>query len=277
MSGADPKAFDAQFEQADLARCEGGQGRFHQGRFPYDKSRRTGVSSAPFTVFVGFKGLYQTFPEWLEQNTRGVQYGNVFARKQVGNFDAETHFAGNLPAETKIRNRNPKSYLANLLWGHGDQHQSLMYDFRDNPRILATLAHDAMAHVVIIRHSWLMELVNKPSSFASQLANAKRLQRLERRFLAEFAKETSNSKLVVVALENALANPAQALHSAIEHMPRKTQSSLSVIPDRNNAEKLDNLVRKLRNNGLKIDYEPPMRPKENKKQDTVFEKPYVVK
>ncbi len=277
MSGADSKVFDAQFEQADQARCEGGRGRFHQGRFPYDKSKRTGVSSAPFTVFVGFRALYQTFPEWLEQNTHGVQYGNVFARAHVGDFDAETHFAGNLPAETKIRNRNPKTYLANLLWGQRDQHQSLMYDFRDNSRILATLAHDAMANVVLIRHSWLLELLNKQSSFANQLANAKRLQRLERRFLAEFAKDTSNSKLVIVALEDALANPSQTLHSAIEHMPRKTQSPLSVMPERNNAEKLDNLVRKLRNNGLKIDYEPPMRPKENKKQDTVFEKPYVVK
>jgi hypothetical protein len=277
MSGADPKAFDERFEKADLMRCEGGEGRFHQGRFPYDKSDGTGVSETKFSVFVGFKGLYTAFPEWFEQNTDGVSYGSVFARTSVGQADAKIDFAGNLPAEPKIRNRNAKGYLANLLWGKRDRHQSLMYDFRDSPRILPTLARDAKAHVVIIRHSWLIELLQKSTSFENQLVNAKRFQRLERRFLASFDNENSAAKLVIIDLEDALAHPLQALVTAIEHIPGKSKHLLNVMPERSDLSGLDNLARKLRNNGLKIDYEPPTRAKENKKQDTVFEKPYVVK
>ena len=277
MSGADPKAFDEKFEQADILRCEGGEGRFHQGRFPYDRAERTGASVAPFTVFVGFRGIYENFPDWIETNTDAVSHGSVFARASVGRVDAKSDFVGNLPAEPKVRNRNPKGYLANLLWGQRDQHQSLMYDFRDNPRIVGTLAHDKKAHVVLIRHSWLVEVLQKSSSFENQLANAKRFYRLERRFLAEFEKETAKAKLVTIDLADMLAHPAKTLMTAIDHLPSVSPNSLKIMPERANLDGLDNLARKLRNHGLNIEYEPSGKPKDKKKQDTVFEKPYVVK
>lgn len=277
MSGADPKAFDEKFEQADVIRCEGGEGRFHQGRFPYDRAERTGVSENPFTVFVGFTKLYVDFPDWVDQNTQGVAYGNLFARTHVGGFDKDVDFAGNLPAVPAIRNRNPKGFLANLFWQNRDQHQSFTYDFRDNTRILGTLAHDAKAKVVLIRHSWLLDVLNKSTSFDNQMANAKRFYRLERRFIAEFEKKTSNAQLQMIDLEEALAHPSQTLMQAIGHMSRNSQTSLNVMPDRASVDGLDNLVRKLRNNGLKVEYEPKPRPKDNKKQDAVYEKPYVVK
>jgi hypothetical protein len=277
MSGADPKVFDEKFERADSLRCEGGEGRFHQGRFPYDKSDRTGASKTDYSVFVGFKGLFTAFPDWFEQNTNGVSYGSVFARASVGHAKACNDLNGNLPAEPKIRNRNAKGYLANLLWGQRDRHQSLMYDFRDSPRILSTFARDAKANVVVIRHSWLIDLLQKSTSFENQLANARRFQKLERRFLASFENENSDAKLVVIDLEDALAQPLQALSTAIDHVPGAAKHLLNVMPERPDLSGLDNLARKLRNNGLKIDYEPPTRVKDNKKQDSVFEKPYVVK
>lgn len=277
MSGADPKAFDEKFEHADVLRCQGGAGRFHQGRFPYDKAERTGVSESQFTVFVGFQGLYKDFPQWIESNTQATSYGSVFARTAVGRADADVNFVGNLPAEPKIRNRNPKGYLANLLWGGREQHQSLMYDFRDSPKSLGTFAHDKMAQVVVIKHSWLIDVLLKSGSFESQLANARRFHRLERRLFGEFEKETSEANLVTIDLAEALAHPSKMLKTAIEHMPREAQSGLNIMLERTNLEGLDNMVRKLRNHGLKIDYEPVPRQKEKKKQDTVFEKPYVVK
>ncbi|WGI22078.1 beta-1,6-N-acetylglucosaminyltransferase [Amylibacter sp. IMCC11727] len=277
MSGADPKAFDEKFEAADVMRCEGGLGRFHQGRYPYDRAERTGVSVSPFTVFVGFKPIYRAFSDWVDAHTDGISYGSIFARTNVGDFDPETHFYGNLPAEPKVRNRNPKGYLANLLWGGQDQHQNLMYDFRDSPRIVGTLAHDEMAKVILVRHSWMLGLLHSSASFENQLSNAKRLQRLERRFLAEFDKDTSKADLTVMDLEDVLAHPSRSLRAAIEHMPKNHQGNLNVMPERFNTDGLDNFAKKLRNHGLNIDYEPLVRPKDNKKQDTVFEKPYVVK
>ncbi|PLS22752.1 DUF5927 domain-containing protein [Neptunicoccus cionae] len=276
MSQADPKAFDARFEEADQRRCEGGTGRFHQGRFPYDRAERTGVSETPYTVFVGFKGLYREFPDWIENATDALSHGSVFARSHVGARAPEENFAGNLPAVPSIRNRNPKGYLANLLWPARDRHQCLLYDFRDNPRILQTLAHDPMAHIVMIRHSWLLSLLNRPASFENQVSNARRFHRIEQRFLREFAKPKVVAHLHTIALENAVHHPSRALEQAIAHIPRNEKHPLKLMPERENVEGLENLTRKLRDRGLMIEYEFPTRSK-TKKQDAAFERPYVVK
>ena len=277
MSGAFPKAFDEKFEHADIQRCEGGEGRFHQGRFPYDKAERTGTSATPFSVFVGFNSIYQDFPKWIESHTSSVCYGNVFARTSVGGNDRCADFVGNLPAEPNVRNRNPKGYLTNLLWGNRDQHQSLTYDFRDNSRILGTFATDKMAHVVLIKHAWLIDILQKSGSFESQLTNAKRFHRLERRFIAEFEKEKAEASLITLDLSDVLAHPRKTLEEAIDHMPSVLPNTMKVIPERTLLVGLDNLAKKLRNHGLNIEYEPAARPKENNKQDAVYEKPYVVK
>lgn len=277
MSRSDPKAFDAKFEAADTFRCEGGEGRFHQGRFPYDRADRTGVCETPYSVFVGFTKIYPQFPEWVQNETDARAYGNIFARAHVGGRNPEDHYDGNLPAEPKIRNRNPKGYLANLLWPNRHQHQCLMYDFRDNTRILRTLACDSKAYVIVIRHAWLLSLLQGAGSFENTLANARRFHRIEENFMREFAKPNACAHLQTVALEHAIQEPAQFLEQSIAHIPQGSKGRLKVMPERETIEGLDNLAKKLRNNGLRIDYEPGLRVKNKKQQDTVFEKPYVVK
>lgn len=277
MSRADPKAFDEKFEIADAYRCEGGEGRFHQGRFPYDRAERTGASEAPYTVFVGFKKMYPHFPGWVHEETGAVTYGNIFARAHVGNRNSDEYFHGNLPAVTKIRNRNPKGYLSNLLWPLRDQHQCLMYDFRDNTRILRTLACDPKAHIIVIRHAWILSLLQGSGSFENILANARRFHRIEENFMREFAKPNACAHLQTIALEHAIGEPAMFLEQSIAHIPHTSNGRLKLMPERGNVDGLDNLAKKLRNNGLRIDYEPGLRAKNKKQQDAVFEKPYVVK
>lgn len=274
MSKADPATFDAMFEEADRLRCEGGEGRFNQGRFPYDRADRTGVSATPFTVFVGFKDLYNHFPIWVQKTTGQVAYGSLFARGHVGNRDTDQHFAGNLPAEPKVRNRNAKGYLANLLWQNRDKHQSFLFDFRDHAGILKTLAHDTKATVVLVRHAWLLTLLNRQASFENTLSNARRYHRLEQNFLQEFARPKARAHLVTLPLEFAVNEPAAALAVALSQIEGHTQT-LKTMPERENVDGLDQLVRKLRNRGLKLDYDPAPRKKGDPLPD--YQAPYIVK
>jgi hypothetical protein len=276
MSNADPKVFDEKFEAADRTRCEGGVGRFHQGRYPYDRAKRVGMSQSPYTVFVGFKALYPQFPEWVTENSNATAHGNLFARKQVGDRLPHEVFAGNLPADPIIRNRHPKGYLSNLFWMLDGEHQCFLYDLRDNPNILKALALDPMAQVVLLRHSWLLNLLNRPQSFEAHLANANRFNRIEQSFMLEFQAPEAAGRVRVIALENAVADPGNTLEQAIAHIPNKVRKQLKLMPERENVDGLDNLARKLQNHGLSIDYEPVARPK-GKKTEVVFEKPYVVK
>ena len=129
----------------------------------------------------------------------------------------------------------------------------------------------------MIKHAWLIDVLQKPTSFENQFATAKRFQRLERRFFAEFEKDKAEAKLITIDLSDVLANPSKSLMLATKHIPSASQSVLAMLPDRTKLEGLDNIARKLRNHGLNIDYEPAPRPTEKKKQDAVFEKPYAVK
>lgn len=274
MSKADPKAFEAMFDRADQLRCEGGTGRFHQGRFPYDKAERTGVSNAPYTVFVGFQMLYNHFPRWVETTTDTLAHGSVFARGHVAHRPSTDHFEGNLAAAIRIRNRNPKGYLANLLWPNRHRHQSLLLDFRDHTAILDTLVCDPRATVVLVRHSWLIRLLQQKSSFEGILANARRYLRMEQIFLEAFAGPDACARLTTLPLEFALEQPAAFLEAAVGHMPRGSRA-LKSMPGHVTVDGLDHLVRKLRNTGLKLEYEP--QPKPRTEPAAKYQKPYVVK
>ena len=92
MTKANPKVLNEAFDQADQIRCEGGEGRFHQGRFPRGNASRAGVCENDFSVFVGFKDLYEKFPNWLEQNTSTIAHGSIFRRGGVGGREPNEYF-----------------------------------------------------------------------------------------------------------------------------------------------------------------------------------------
>ncbi|MEM6620006.1 MAG: hypothetical protein AAF631_11990, partial [Pseudomonadota bacterium] len=197
------------------------------------------------------------------------------ARAHVANADRADHFPGNLPAEPRIRNRNPKGYLANLLWANHGQHQSFLYDFRDDPRILTALAHDEEATIVMIRHAWLISLLNANQSFEATLATARRYLRIEQRFLEAFGKTDATANLVTLPLETAVGDPGASLELAISQIDPGSHGRLREMPERVTVDGLDALVRKLRNRGLNLDYEPA--PRRNDDAKPVYQKPYAVK
>ncbi|MEM7440163.1 MAG: beta-1,6-N-acetylglucosaminyltransferase [Pseudomonadota bacterium] len=274
LSTADPKAFEAPFEAADELRCEGGVGRFHQGRFPYNQSKNNSATACDFTVFVGFRKLYDGFPDWVAKNTDAKSYGSLFARSHVAGRPADGHFAGNLPAEMRVRNRNPKGYLSNLLWMNRHEHQTFLFDFRDHPTITKTIAFEHRATIVMIQHAWLLELLNKQTTFDNILTNARRYHKLEQTFLAELDKKDAASTVVNLPLDFAVHDPVKALEKATAHIGLRRRT-LKAMPFRVNTDGLDGLVRRLRNNGLPLVYQPA--PGKGDPVGLSFEKPYVVK
>jgi len=278
MTKANPKEVSEMFEETDRIRCEGGAGRFHQGRFPLGQAARSGVSQNAYTVFVGFRNLYEQFPEWVGMNTTALAHGSIFDRRRIAGKPHTGHFAGNLPAEPAIRNRNSKGYLANFLWENREKHQSFLYDFRDMPDAMGTVAYDSKATVVMIRHSWLLVLLNRKASFEKILATARRFHSLEQDILAELASSEGGARLKILDLDTAVHDPAVLLSQAIGHIVNKQGGHLQIMPNMRNLDGLDSLIRKLRNKGLKIRFEHDRKMKEKKMPNsTGFVKPYAVK
>ena len=97
---------------------------------------------------------------------------------------------------------------------------------------------------------------------------------MEQKFLQEFAKPRACANLVTLPLEFAVTRPAESLEIAISQITGHTRT-LKTMPERETVDGLDQLVRKLRNHGLNLDYEPAPRTKET--EQPVYQKPYVVK
>jgi len=278
MTKARPKELNTYLEAADKTRCEGGEGRFHSGRYPLGQAERAGVSVGEYTVFVGFKNLYEHFPEWLDKHTNTLSHGRLFSPIHVGNKKPSDCLEGNLPAEPLIRNRNVRGYLANYLWANRGQHQSFTYEINDNKEVPGIIAHDSKATIVMIRHSWLLLLANRKDSFGSILLAAQKFQSLEQSFLDEMEKYAGTSNLRIMELDVAVQNTAEMLLEATEHMVSPNWKRLQVMPRMHNLERLDSLVRKLRNKGLKIRYEQNHQSKNHMKlEKNEYSKPYAVK
>jgi len=278
MTKANPKVIAAMFEDTDTIRCEGGEGRFHQGRFPLGQSKNSGVSASDYSVFVGFKNLYEHFPDWVEKHTTSIAYGSIFDRRKVGNKKPNLQYPGNLPAEPAVRNRNSKGYLANFLWENRDKHQSFLYDFRDTSDVIGTIAYDPKATIVIIRHSWLLVLLNRKASFERILSTAKKLHSLEQSALDELTNSEGGAKVKILDLDIAVRDPAYLLSNAVDHISARSNGHLHAMPTMRKLDGLDAFVRKLRNNGLKIQFEHERKAKEKIMLNKGgFERPYVVK
>lgn len=278
MTKADPKAIAEMLEETDKTRCEGGEGRVHPGRFPLGQSKLAGVSLNEYSVFVGFKDLYEHFPEWVQQNTTAHAHGSIFDRRKIAHRKPTAHFAGNLPAEPAVRNRNSKGYLANFLWDNREKHQSFLYDFRDRADVVGTIAYDPKATIVVIRHSWLLLLLNRKASFARILATAKRFHKIEQSVLDEFSETVGGATVKVLDLDAAVHSSASLLSEAIDHIANHPNGYLKAMPILRNLDGLDAFVRKLRNNGLKIQFEHERKMKEKTMPNMDgFTKPYAVK
>ncbi len=278
MTKANPKRLIDTFDAADQTRCEGGEGRFHPGRFPLGQAQGSGVSAGEYTVFAGFKDLYEHFPEWLGQNTDALPHGRIFAPRHVANKKSGQHFEGNLPAVAGIRNRNVRSYLSNFLWANREQHQCFIYELNDTKEVPGILSHDRNAKIIMVRHSWLLLLLNRKSSFREILIAAQNFQKIEQNFLEEMAEANKSSRLMIMELDDAVQKTSEMLLQATEHLVPPNRRRLQVMPKMHNLDKLDSLVRKLRNKGLKIRYEHKQKEKPNAASEPAgYSKPYVVK
>ena len=143
---------------------------------------------------------------------------------------------------------------------------------------MGTIAFDPKAHVFLIRHSWLLLLLHRKTSFENIVATAKRFHRLEQDFLDVFASAKEVSNLKVLDLEAAIYSPALLLSQVTSDISTNKNNHLQLMPNLQDLEGLDSLVRRLRNKGLKIKFDHARPSKKIKPADQVgFAKPYVVK
>lgn len=281
LSASDSIAFRKFFDDARGLSETGNKGRILQGRFPSAHVQGSGVSNRDFGVLVGMGHLFQDFSSWADKLKNVNIYGNIFKRG-LSKFKSGSYITiGNLTADSRLRNYNPKGYLSNFLTSKADEQQlSFQLDVTDVQKILPHITADDHANFVIIRESWLMLLANSRENFKSKLAKAQVFQAREVKMLKAFETDGS-ARYTIFTLDDALKAPGLVLQTALKTSNPVVGSQPMALPVLRNTSKLDAFVRKLAKSGLDVSYKPKRKKKKSRAKNVVTEvsqvRPYVVK
>jgi len=278
LSKTDIDGFSQKFTEANERRISGGEGRFLQGRYPHDFGKRSGVSTRNFGVLVGYRPLFKDFQSWSHDEKNLNVFGNIFARRKFTFRKKATLLKGNLTANAKARDANPRSFLSNFMWSEKDNAPlAFHFDMNDTQKIAPILVRDKHAHITIIKEAWLLDVANSNMKFKGKLMSAQRFQNRERAFL-KLLEDLNPENYTVFSLSDALNTPGIILQSALKVLEPDAAYRPMDIPELADISKLDTVVRKLKKNGVSLSYKPNKKKKQAPKEaEKAVNRPYVVK
>jgi hypothetical protein len=231
-----------------------------------------------FGVFIGFGYLFQDFVEWAREAKGLNVFQNIFKPRQFTFYKKIALAKGNLPADAKLRNMNPKCYLSNFLKSQkSDKCTAIMYDISDNQKIIPDITRDEYAHFVVVQEAWLISIANSEMKLKGKIMQAKVLQARERKVLKAL-KEDKHASCTIFSLGEALNTPGLVLQAALQILDPEIGAQPTAIPQLVDISKLDRLVRKLSKSDVSVNYKPDKnrkKPQKFVKKEII--KPYVVK
>jgi hypothetical protein len=252
LSKAGTLRLNTYFDQATRMRANGGVGRYNPGRFPGGKAGLKPQTVRPYAVYIGLGDLFKDIPDWLAQNTSAVQHGNVFHRHKV-EFERDTEIRdGNLTANVKIRNRDPRGFLRNMLWNQKGKHHGFQFDLRDHQRVRAAILQDRHARILIIRESWILKYLAGIEKGKNVPSYARRLQNMERSLLHLATQKSTQAKIHLVDLQEVLEHPAKVLNMAVNLVPRTEVQAIHSLPKMIDLARVNEVILELRNQGMAI-------------------------
>ncbi|KAB7614545.1 beta-1,6-N-acetylglucosaminyltransferase [Amylibacter sp. SFDW26] len=278
LSKADEDVFNEKFARANQQCISGGEGRFLQGRYPTDHGKLSGVTTRNFGVLVGYKSLFKDFQLWAHDDKGLNVFSNIFARRKFTFRKKMGLMKGNLLANAKLRDANPRSFLCNFMWSERNSPLlAFQFDMSDVQKIAPVLARDKHAHITVIKEAWLLDVASSHMKFRGKLMNAQVLQAREKEFL-KLLEKFNPGNYTIFSLEDALNTPGVILQSALKTLDPQIANGPIEIPELADISKLDTVVRKLNKNGVRLSYKPSKKKKRaSKEAEKAVNRPYVVR
>jgi uncharacterized protein DUF5927/core-2/I-Branching enzyme len=278
LSNTNEEAFAGIFSQANTTSISGGKGQALQGRFPKSSSNKAGMACDDFGVLIGFGYLFQDFVDWAREAKGLNVFQNIFKRRHFMFYKKIALVKGNLTADVKLRNMNPKRYLSNFLKSQkSDKCTAIMYDVSDNQKIMPDITRDEYAHFIVVQEAWLLSIANSEMKLKGKIMQARVLQARERKML-QALKEGKHASCTIFSLEDALNTPGLVLQAALQILDPEIGAQPTAIPQLVDTSKLDRLVRKLSKSGVSVNFKPDKKrkkPQKSTKKEII--KPYVVR
>ncbi|WP_022702360.1 beta-1,6-N-acetylglucosaminyltransferase [Pseudorhodobacter ferrugineus] len=244
-----PGKIDRLFSKAVERRTKGRSGLYMQSRFP-NENWENGKSASPYSVFEGFAELFENFETWLGKMTGTRVHGHLFSLDRVEYSGGESIYNGAMSNSAAIRDYNPKSFLANLLWNTRGERQCFQFGPADNQEINWQLAADPNATISVISGAWAVPLFKSNLNFSEIRTEAARLQRLEQAHLTILRSPWTKARSRIWNLAEFVENPMEPLQTIVDEISPRALRRLTDAPRMTDLTGFGQFLQNLRNQGM---------------------------
>lgn len=244
-----PGRIDRLFRRAGERRANGRPGLYMQSRFPASDPE-TGRTAGPYSMFVGFAELFQDFETWLGKTIGARVHGHLFAPGRVHFAGGATIYNGALSDSASLRDYNPKSFLANLIWNTRGERQCFQFGPGDRQDILGFIAGDPNARISVITGAFAIPLLRSDRDFHDIRSEVARLQRIEADYLSFLRAGWVKARLSVSSLAEFAEAPAGPLQALIDEIAPRPGRPLTELPEMTDLKGFGQFLQRLRNQGM---------------------------
>lgn len=249
LAEPNPGKIDRLFSKAVERRTKGRSGLYMQSRFP-NEHWENGKSASPYSVFEGFAELFENFETWLGKMTGTRVHGHLFSLERVEFSGGETVYNGAMSDSAAIRDYNPKSFLANLLWNTRGERQCFQFGPADSQEINWQLATDPNATISVISGAWAVPLFKSNLNFSDIRQEAARLQKLEQEHLTVLRSPWTKARTRIWNLAEFVENPMEPLQTIVDEISPRALRRLTEAPRMTDLSGFGQFLQNLRNQGM---------------------------
>lgn len=246
---AKPPRIDRVFARAAQRRTRGRAGLYSQSRFP-NPGWENGLTAAPFAVFQGLPELFVDFAPWLSKAAGLEVHGRLFAPGGADFAQGGPVGPGALSAAPRLRDADPRSFLANLIRAGGDRPRAFQFHPADRARILPEIARDANASVFVVTGAWGVPLLRAGGDAGALRREAARLQKREAEMLYVLRDPQTRAQVRIWTLADFLDGPHAHLEDILSRLAPRRAARLRVAPDLVDLTGFSRAVARLENSGM---------------------------
>ena len=272
-----PGKIDRIFAKALARRTRGRAGLYMQSRYPRD-GWENGKTCASYSVFEGFKDLFENFEPWLAKAAGSRVHGHLVSPERAEFAGQQPVYSGGLSDSAKLRDYDPKVFLSNLIWNTRGERQCFQFGPNDNQDISWFMAGDPNAQISVITGAWAIPLFHSNQNFSEIRKTAALFQKVESRHLEILRSPDTKARVRIWTMADFIEAPMEPLQMIMDEIAPKTFRRLTEVPKMVDFTGFGQFLQNLKNQGMHphlmgdfpVSTDPQQSPEKRRK-------PYLVK
>jgi len=244
-----PGKIDRIFAKAVERRTRGRAGLYMQSRMPnYDWEN--GLTSNPYSVFLGFTELFENFEQWLAKATNARVHGHLFSPERVEYAGGQTLINGALNDSAAHRNYFPQAFLSSLIWNTRGERQCFQFGPQDNQDINWMISRDPNAQISVISGAWAVPLFKSNRNFADLRKDAALFQKIESEHLEILRNTATKARIRVWTMAEFIEAPMEPIQAIIDEIGSVNLHRLTEAPTMVDLAGFGQFLQNLKNQGM---------------------------